>query len=168
MTSPASPSHQSAMAAALSLLARRRHTRQELARKLAAGKCDRCAIAVVLAECERLGYLDDEAAAVFYVEELMRRRLGPYRIQQRMRERGFCDAHIQQALARRNYWAEEAFLAAAALEKKWPAICRDPDPARRRAKALRFLVSRGFRAEAARAAAERIAAASPGERPNKS
>jgi regulatory protein len=138
------PNFKSAMAAALRLLTRRGHTRRELGGKLArrgfgAGTVDR-----VLADCERLKYLDDQRQARFYIDELQGKGYGSYFIQNAMRKKGFEQETIESAMATEE--GEDAQFEAArrALKKKQRTFEREKDPRKRRDKQYRYLYSRGF------------------------
>ena len=128
---------------ALGLLARREHSRVELARKLAphgeAGE-----IAAVLDELERRKQLSD----VRYTESVVHARSGKYgsrRLAYELREKGVGEGLIADAVA----GAREGDLAAArvAWAKKFGAL---PNGASERARQYRFLLGRGFPAEVVR------------------
>jgi len=131
--------------AALSLLARRRHSREEVRRKLAARGFEPRIVEKVLSECERLQYIDDETAAEFFMAELVRKRFGLLRITDAMKARGFDRDLVQHTIDAHQLLEREPELATAAVEKKMPALLREPDGRKRREKLVRFLRSRGFR-----------------------
>jgi len=130
---------------ALSLLARRRHSKEEIRRKLKIRDFKPRIIERVLSECERLQYLDDETAADFFVAELVRKRFGLLRIKDAMNARGFDQDLINRMLEAHRLPERESALAAAAAEKKKPTLLRETDRRKRREKLVRFLRSRGFR-----------------------
>ena len=130
---------------ALSLLARRRHSREELRRKLTARGFAHRIVLKVLSECERLQYIDDETAADFFVEELVRKRSGLLRIRDAMKARGFDQDLVDRMIDRHQLLEREPELAAAAVEKKRSALGRETDGRKRREKVVRFLRARGFR-----------------------
>jgi len=130
---------------ALSLLARRRHSKEEIRRKLKIRDFKPRIIERVLSECERLQYLDDETAADFFVAELVRKRFGLLRIKDAMNARGFDQDLINRMLEAHRLPEREPELAAAAAEKKKPTLLKETDRRKRREKLVRFLRSRGFR-----------------------
>lgn len=130
---------------ALSLLARRRHSREEVRRKLSARGFEPGIVEKVLSECERLRYIDDETAADFFVAELVRKRFGLLRIRETMKARGFDQDLIDRMIDVHRLMEQESELAAAAAEKKKSALNRETDGRKRREKVVRFLRSRGFR-----------------------
>jgi len=128
---------------ALNLLARREHSRAELARKLAPhGEADE--IAALLAELERRKQLSDAR----YAESLAHARAGKYgsrRLAHELREKGVGEGLIADVVAE----AREGDLAAAraAWAKKFGA---PPIDANERARQYRFLLARGFPNEVVR------------------
>jgi regulatory protein len=130
---------------ALSLLARRRHSREELRRKLSNRGFESRIVDKVLSECERLKYIDDEAAADFYMGELLRKRIGIGRVKDSMKARGFDRDLVNRMIDEHQLLEREPELAAAAVEKKKSSLSREPDRRKRKEKAVRFLRSRGFR-----------------------
>ncbi len=142
----------SAMDAAVRLLAPRQHTEAELRRKLAKREFDPEIVDAVLAECRDRKYVDDAAAARFYLEELIRKDYGVNRVRQAMRGKGLDEGLIETITD--EYAGSDAERAAArkALAKKRPALERESDPRKRREKAYRFLAGKGFTGEVIRAA----------------
>lgn len=122
---------------ALNLLARREHSRAELARKLSPhGEVDE--IAALLDELERRKQLSDAR----FAESLRHTRSGRYgsrRLAHELREKGVGEGLIADAVAE----AREGDLAAAraAWAKKFGA---PPTDANERARQYRFLLGRGF------------------------
>jgi len=128
--------------AAVRLLARREHTRAELARKLAAQGTPE-EIETVLADLERSGLLSDARAAAAYVRGHAG-RLGAARLRQTLRTKGVPAEMIEEQVAE---LPEEIVRAREVWEKKFGAAPRD---AREWAKQARFLQARGFSAEVIR------------------
>ncbi len=128
---------------ALSLLARREHSRAELARKLAQhGEADE--VVALLDDLERRKQLSDAR----YTESLRHARSGKYgsrRLAYELREKGVGEGLIADAVAD----AREGDLAAAraAWAKKFGALASD---ANERARQYRFLLGRGFPVEVVR------------------
>ena len=136
--------YQKARDAALSLLSRRRHSSSEIRQKLTARGFDAGVIEKVLTECERLDYIDDENAAYYFMEELIRKQMGVRRIREAMNKRGFTSDQIQRMFDAHQLPDREPEIAGRALEKKKAALIRERDPRKRREKMIRFLRSRGF------------------------
>lgn len=123
---------------ALRLLARREHTRSELARKLRQrGESD--GMDGVLDALERDGLLSDARFAEAYVRMRVGRGYGPLRIQAELMERGVDPGQAETSLR--------------AGESDWAGRCEavarkhfsEPAPdVRERARRVRFLQRRGF------------------------
>lgn len=128
---------------ALGLLARREHSRAELARKLSPhGEADE--IAALLDDLERRKQLSDAR----YAESLRHTRSGKYgsrRLAHELREKGVGEGLIADAVAE----AREDDLAAAraAWVKRFGVL---PNDANERARQYRFLLGRGFPADVVR------------------
>lgn len=125
---------------ALNLLARREHSRAELAHKLAPyGEADEVAALLDVLEQENL--LSNSR----YVEMLAHARAGKHgslRLKADLREKGVAESEMTEALesARSQDWAA----ARTVWQKKFGELASDPAG---RAKQYRFLASRGFPAE---------------------
>ncbi|MFN6961549.1 MAG: recombination regulator RecX [Rhodocyclaceae bacterium] len=129
-------------ARAVRLLARREHTRAELARKLAAhGTPDE--IEMVLERLERAGLQSDARFAENYSRSHAA-RLGAARLRQTLRSKGIDDALIEAQLA---HLPDELERARAVWTKKFAA---PPADAREWARQARFLQGRGFTVETIR------------------
>ncbi len=128
---------------ALNLLARREHSRLELAHKLAAhGETDE--IARLLDELEQDHLLSDSR----YAEDLAHARAGRHgslRLQADLRDKGVPAAVIAEVV--HNAAASDLEAARVVWTKKFGALPRD---ATERARQLRFLAGRGFPPEVAR------------------
>jgi len=129
---------------ALRLLARREHSRSELARKLETAGFDRAEIAVLLGEFETRNWLSDRRFAESWVAD-HRARAGSVKLAYDLRQRGVGDAIIEAVL---NENRDSEFERARAVwEKKFGSAPADtPEKARQ----MRFLQSRGFAAEVIR------------------
>ena len=127
---------------AVSLLARREHTRAELARKLSPhGTSEE--IATVLNELARTGLQSDARFAESYVRS-QAARLGAARLRQTLRTKGVTAELIESGLID---LPDEMERAREVWEKKFPA---PPTDAREWAKQARFLQGRGFSSEVIR------------------
>ncbi len=125
---------------AITLLARREHSRQELHRKLIAKGLTSVIIEHLLNRLESEGLLSDARFAESYVRARKQRGFGPIRITRELQERGVsrrliqqhvdCDAQDWQEIARCQY------------QKRFPeSVTQDT---RQRLRGARFLVNRGF------------------------
>lgn len=125
-------------ARALRLLARREHSRAELARKLASHAASREALDTVLDGLEQKKQLSDERYAEQRVRTLAR-KYGSGRIRRELRARGVNDAAAASAV--RATAEEDLSRAVEILRRKYrvPAASREE-----RAKRMRFLQGRGF------------------------
>ncbi len=127
---------------AIRLLARREHTRAELAGKLASHGTPE-EIETVLANLERSGLLSDARAAAAYVRGHAA-RFGAARLRQTLRTKGVASELIEEQVAElpdeigraREIWARK-FGTAPADAREW-------------AKQARFLQSRGFASDVIR------------------
>ena len=137
-------SNASALDSAFRILARRDHTRKELADKLRQKGHDRAATDGALARCRELGYLDDSKIAINIAGHLVENGYGPLRIRQTLGQKGLDDTLIETALARCGDEAAQIRSARRMLAKKASRLSRETDPWKRRQKAYRFLSGRGF------------------------
>jgi regulatory protein len=133
-----------ALDSAFRILTRRDHTRKELRVKLRQKGFDRAAIERALARCRELGYLDDAKTATIIAGHLAESGYGPLRVRQTLGQKGLDDALVEQALARCGDEETQVLSARRMLEKKGSRLSRETDPWKRRQKAYRFLVGRGF------------------------
>ncbi|MCP4691531.1 MAG: regulatory protein RecX, partial [Desulfobacterales bacterium] len=133
-----------AMAAAVRLLGARDHGAHELKQKLKARKFGADAIAHVLEECRRLGYIDDVRCCERYYDELTAKGYGSRRVRSTMRDKGFAEDVIDEIFSLSREETDELENALRALQKKMTTFKRVADPRKRREKMYRFLHSRGF------------------------
>jgi regulatory protein len=158
-----------ALATAVEILARRLVSTHELRTKLAAKKLyspaeiDEAVLAI-----KRLGVLHDDFLAEDIARSYRSRGYGPARIRMALRKRGIPDEIVKQVMngngeedagpasdffeERVNTDADNAY---AVLFRKAAQFRREPDARKRREKAVRCLVGRGFSYEDAIAAANR-------------
>jgi regulatory protein len=125
---------------ALRLLARREHSRAELAAKLQPEVEDRQVLDALLDDLERRGWLS-EARVVESVLNARRARFGAARIMHELRSKGVSPDAIEQAM---NQAAATELEAARAVWRK--KFGRAPANLTERARQTRFLASRGFSA----------------------
>jgi len=124
---------------AVGMLARREHSRAELAARLAAGGANRDEIDPVLDELERAGYLSDTRFAAAVV----RQKSGGYAkraIAHALREKGVAAPAAKEALAALD--GDDEFAQALALWQR--RFGKPPADEREKARQVRFLVSRGY------------------------
>ena len=139
------PLYTKALEAALRLLARRNHSKVELRRKLSRRKFPKEIIDEVLANCERWNYLNDTDTANFYIESLIRKDFGFYRIQSSMQQRGFSREQIRRSMDEHDLERLEPTLAVRALKKKTAALSKTQSDRPKKAALIRYLSGRGFR-----------------------
>jgi regulatory protein len=123
---------------ALGYLARREHSRAELARKLAAYCEDRNEIDALLDDFTRRGWLS-EARFTEMVVQARQGKFGSRRIVHELREKGVSEEAIAAAMP--EVKENELETARAVWAKKFGTV---PSDAKEKAKQMRFLVSRGF------------------------
>jgi regulatory protein len=128
---------------AVGLLARREHSRGELARKLAQRGCDATETDAALDALERERLLCDARFTEQFVRSRVERGAGPAKIRADLRLRGVAESIADEALDdyAGNWWQH----AREARRKRFG----DEPPAdyRQRARQARFLQGRGFTAE---------------------
>jgi regulatory protein len=126
-------------ARALRLLARREHSRRELARKLSLHAETPEALELLLGDLEKRKQLSDERFASERARVLSR-KYGAARIRQDLKAKGV----PEELVSRFSSFSDELQKARAILERKYrtPAATREE-----KAKRMRFLQSRGFSSE---------------------
>ena len=162
------PEKKTALVAAVEILAKRLVSTAELRSKLAAKKLfspaeiDEAVLAV-----KRMGALHDDFLAEDVARSYRSRGYGPARIRMALRKRGIPQEIIEQTLNGKDEdepandresdsgQSEDGENAFAVLHRKAAQFRREPDPRKRKAKAVRCLVGRGFSYEDAIEAADR-------------
>ena len=160
------PEKKTALVAAVEILAKRLVSTAELRSKLAAKKLyspaeiDEAVLAV-----KRMGALHDDFLAEDIARSYRSRGYGPARIRMALRKRGIPQEIIEQTLNGKDEDAapeesdsgqsEDGDNAFAVLHRKAAQFRREPAPRKRKAKAVRCLVGRGFTYEDAIEAADR-------------
>ena len=161
---PSTPNQKTALVAAVEILARRLVSTHELRTKLAAKKLySPVEIEAAVLEVKRMGALHDDFLAEDVARSYRSRGYGPARIRMTLKKRGIPKEIIEQALNGNDEDAEahdpdgsgDADNAFAVLHRKAAQFRREPDPRKRKAKAVRCLVGRGFSYEDAVASADR-------------
>ena len=129
---------------ALRLLARREHSRAELARKLEQAAFVASDIDSLLDEFEEKNWLSDHRFAESYVAD-HRARSGSIKLAYELRQRGVPDAVIEAVLGENR--DSELERARDVWQKKFGSV---PADAAERARQMRFLQGRGFTSEVVR------------------
>ena len=133
------------------MLARREHSRHELAHKLASDGADREELLALLDELEAKNWLSDRRFAESYVAD-HRRREGAVKLAHALRQRGIADALIADVLAELNARHDDDSEVARARNVWRKKFATPPDSPSARAKQMRFLQGRGFSIETIRQA----------------
>ena len=171
---PPEKEKKTALVAAVEILARRLVSTHELRSKLAAKKLySPVEIENAVLAVKRMGALHDDFLAEDVARSYKSRGYGPARIRMALRKRGIPNEIIEQTLngneedetTAESGQSEDADSAVAVLHRKAAQFRREPDPRKRKAKAVRCLVGRGFSYEDAIAAADRWMR-EEGERPD--
>jgi len=131
---------------ALRLLARREHTRAELARKLAPDAASSPALESVLQRLEARGFLSEERYAEARAHQLSR-KFGAVRIRRELVAKGVATETAARFAA--DLGKGDLARARSVLARKYKTAATSP---RERARRMRFLHSRGFSEEVIRAA----------------
>lgn len=115
---------------------------EELFRRLLAAGYGPTEAEDAVQECVRRGYVNDPLFAADLTQLNLQRGSGRRKIRQKLIQKGFDREMIEQTLE--EYQDAEPESARTALEQKWRLLSRESDPRKKRAKAFRFLVGRGF------------------------
>ena len=145
--SPSNPirtSQTKAMNTAVRILTHRDHSKFELKQKLQQRGFTTNVIDTVLAECERLNYIDDIRTASVYISQLKRKCFGKRHIRLALKKKRLSGAVIEKILLENYTEAEERENADKLLDKKIKTFYREEDSKKRRDRIYRFLYSRGF------------------------
>ena len=136
------------MEAALKILSRRAHSVQELRNKLFKKEFARRDIDTAVAECLRLNLVNDHLLAEDYTEELKSKGCGPYKIKLMLYKKGIDKETINEVAGGKEN--NESQLAAEVFARKMKSLERETDHKKRREKAFRFMISRGFSSDVIR------------------
>ncbi|MFA0813522.1 regulatory protein RecX [Microbulbifer epialgicus] len=140
---------QALFGAALELLARREHSRQELKQKLT-GKFPDSDFNALFERLQELNYQSDQRFAEVFARSRVLRGQGPVRIRQELQQRGIRGEYATNAIEQMEVnWFE---LAQEQLQRKYrtpisAALPRDQQM-KERARRQRYLAYRGFSADA--------------------
>jgi regulatory protein len=133
---------------ALTYLAHKPRTEQEVRTKLSENDVAPAIIDPVIQRLQDLGYVDDEAYATDYVRNrFASKKYGPRRLARELVQRGIDRARAERAVDA--FFDRHDALAAARdhADKRWPRIKGDGDSRRQKQKLYRYLVRRGFTAD---------------------
>jgi regulatory protein len=135
---------QKAMNSAVRILTNRDHSKYELKQKLQQRGFERKVIDTVIADCERLDYINDPRTAHLYILQLKRKCFGRRYIRMALKKKRLSGAVAENLLLENYPEAEERENAGRILEKKRETFEREEDKKKSREKMFRFLTSRGF------------------------
>jgi regulatory protein len=133
-----------AMVSALRILARRDHSVVELAQKLDRRGYAQDTVQQVVAECSRMGYLNDPRVAGQLIDRMKRRGMGLRRIRHELQKRGMEGDRFEAQLLAGVSPPEERLLVRQVAEKKWKKLSGQPDSRNKMLRLQRFLRYRGF------------------------
>lgn len=136
--------YREALNRALRILGRRDHSVVELTQKLVHRGFDGGMIQRVVAECGRMGYLDDRRTARQLIDRMKRRGMGVRRIRHELQKRGLEGEQAEAQLRAGVTPSEERALARQAAEKKWKTFSNETDFRNKALRLQRFLRYRGF------------------------
>jgi regulatory protein len=137
-------SYQKAMNTAVRILTNRDHSFYELKQKLQQRAIENEVIGAVMAECERLNYINDERTARLYISQLNRKCFGKRYIKMALKKKGLRGDAIENILLQKCSEVEERKKAARLLGKKMKASNQEKEAAKKRDNIYRFLYARGF------------------------
>lgn len=128
---------------ALRKLEIRMHSKAELTRKLTEKyPNDRGTILKVIEEMERVQLLNDRRFTEEYVNHLIQKPIGRFKIMMETKKRGLNHDMVEQALLDAG-WSEEEAIKLAVEEKE--RVLRETDERKRKQKLVNFLKNRGFK-----------------------
>jgi len=127
---------------ALKKLEVRHHSKAELIRKLTEKfPGDRGSILTVIEEMERVQLLNDRRFTEEYVNHLIQKPTGRFKIMMECKKRGLDRDSVEQALLDAE-WSEENAIEEAIAEKE--RVLHESDPRKHKQKLVNFLKNRGF------------------------
>jgi len=132
----------SALEKAMRLLGVSARSGRELTRKLVDSGYGPTEAEAAVAECRRRGYVNDELLAADSVSCGLDRGAGCRRIRQKLLRRGLTPEVVEQAIEQNRDREPES--ARQVLAAKWRSLARETDLRKKKARAFRFLVGRGF------------------------
>lgn len=150
-------SRRTALNKALDFLSYRSRTEEEIRKKLRDAGCEDEVIGATVERLGTLGYLDDERfARDFVTSRIVRRSHGPLRVRRDLFRLGIDESVVEAAIA--EVASRETLLdSAISIGMKYVArLDRERDDRKRRWKFVQYLLRRGFPADIAGEAVERV------------
>lgn len=144
MRDPGDTNYRNALNIALRILTRRDHSILELAQKLSRRGVEEDMVRRVIAECGRLGYLDDSRVTRQLIDRMKQKGMGTRRIRYELQKRGLEGEPTEAQLRDGVTSAEERSLARQAAEKKWKVLAGEANSRNKMLRLQRFLRYRGF------------------------
>lgn len=132
------------MNTAVRILSHRDHSKYELKQKLQKRGIESNVIDAVIAECERLNYINDPRTARVYIRQLKRKCFGRRYVRMALKKKRLGGAAIKNILQELYTDEEEYEYAGRLLRRKIKSFEREADLKKRRQKMYRFLYTRGF------------------------
>ena len=139
--------YRKALNAALRLLTRRDHSKNELARKLKQRGIQPEVIDKVILACEEFDYINDERTARLLIGQLIRKGYGINHIRHELKMKGLRGRRLPEILAESMSEYNEREGAERIVQKYAKRFERERDPQKRKEKVYRFLYARGFSKE---------------------
>ena len=133
-----------AMNSAVRILTKRDHSKYELKQKLQQRGFASKVIDTVIAECERLDYINDLRTAHLYILQLKRKCFGRRYVRMALKKKHLSGAKVENLLLENYPEVDERHAAGKILEKKRKKFEPEADLKKRKEKIYRFLCSRGF------------------------
>jgi regulatory protein len=133
-----------AMNSAVRILSKRDHSKYELKQKLHQRGFASKVIDTVIAECERLDYINDLRTAHLYILQLKRKCFGRRYVRMALKKKRLSGAVAENLLLKNYPEADERENAGKILQKKEKTFEPEEDLKKRKEKIYRFLCSRGF------------------------
>jgi regulatory protein len=136
--------HRKALNTALRILTRRDHSKYELEQKLKQRGIGDELLGIVISECERYGYINDERTARVCIRQLYKKGYGLRRIQYELSRKGLKGKRIDRISSECLSEDDERECAQRVLQKHYQRFEKEKDFRKRRDKIYRFLYTRGF------------------------
>lgn len=134
----------SALDKAMKLLSARALSEAELTRKLHTAGYPADEVEEAVSTCCRLHYINDTQLAADYTGLLRMRNTGSRVIRKKLIRRGLGDEIVDRQLPEEDSETADIEAARRALDYKWRLLARESDPRKKREKAFRYLVGKGF------------------------
>ena len=126
------------------ILSRREHSEAELRRKMQTKGFGAEAIEQTCLRLKELGWLNDARFAAVFARDLVEvRRLGPFVVRAKLREKGLEDDIVERALSEVSNPETERRRLRQWIERRSRSL-NESDPRKRRDKLFRFLAQKGF------------------------